>query len=150
MKNVLVISNLFWTQTNVFEHGQNGCLGIFKNIWLLSKMIDSGIFFLIRSKKIWTSISGFTKYWWNSHTNILSWKFNWRHLVSVLHSSHYVVDLNLCNFPIKWGIHVDWSWCRGGVWPGKNHKYFIKRKLDIKFQIFFSFQYFGSKNSLWY
>ena len=29
--------------------------------------------------------------------------------------------------------------CRGGVWPGKNHKYFKKRKLNIEFQIFFSF-----------
>ena len=22
---------------------------------------------------------------------------------------------------------------RGGVWPGKNHKYFIKHKLDIEY-----------------
>ena len=28
---------------------------------------------------------------------------------------------------------------RGGVWPGKNHKYFKKRELDIEFQIFFLF-----------
>ena len=28
---------------------------------------------------------------------------------------------------------------RGGVWPGKNHKYFKKHKLDIEFQIFFLF-----------
>ena len=28
---------------------------------------------------------------------------------------------------------------RGGVWSGKNHKYFIKHKLDIEFQIFFFF-----------
>ena len=28
---------------------------------------------------------------------------------------------------------------RGGVWPGKNHKYFKKRTLDIDFQIFFLF-----------
>ena len=28
---------------------------------------------------------------------------------------------------------------RGGVWPGKNHKYFIKRKLNIEFQICFFF-----------
>ena len=34
---------------------------------------------------------------------------------------------------------------RGGVWPGKNHKYFIKRKLDIKFQIFFLFNIFIQK-----
>ena len=25
---------------------------------------------------------------------------------------------------------------RGGVWPGKNHKYFKKHKLNIVFQIF--------------
>ena len=28
---------------------------------------------------------------------------------------------------------------RRSVWPGKNHKYFKKRKLDIEFQIFFLF-----------
>ena len=33
------------------------------------------------------------------------------------------------------GMHI----CRGGVWPGKNHKYFRKRKLYIEFQIFFLF-----------
>ena len=50
-----------------------------------------------------------------------------------------MVDFNLGNFPIKWGIHVDWSCCRGGVWPCKNHKYVKKRKLDVEFQIFFLF-----------
>ena len=35
---------------------------------------------------------------------------------------------------------VKWlAWSRGGVWPGKNHKYFKKRKLNIEFQIFFPF-----------
>ena len=35
---------------------------------------------------------------------------------------------------------VKWlAWSRGGVWPGKNHKYFKKRKLNIEFQIFFLF-----------
>ena len=28
---------------------------------------------------------------------------------------------------------------RGGVWPGKNHKYFKKRKLNLEFQIFLLF-----------
>ena len=28
---------------------------------------------------------------------------------------------------------------RGGVWPGKNQKYFKKGKLAVEFQIFFSF-----------
>ena len=28
---------------------------------------------------------------------------------------------------------------RGGVWPGKNHKYFKKSNLDIEFQILFLF-----------
>ena len=28
---------------------------------------------------------------------------------------------------------------RDSVWPGKNHKYFKKCKLDIEFQIFFLF-----------
>ena len=28
---------------------------------------------------------------------------------------------------------------RSGVWPGKNHKYFKKHKLNIEFQIFFPF-----------
>ena len=28
---------------------------------------------------------------------------------------------------------------RGGVWPGKNYKYFKKCKLDIEFQIFLFF-----------
>ena len=34
---------------------------------------------------------------------------------------------------------------RGGVWPGKNHKYFKRRKLDIEFQIFFLFSIFFQK-----
>ena len=34
---------------------------------------------------------------------------------------------------------------RAGVWPGKNHKYFIKRKLNIEFEISFFFKFIHSK-----
>ena len=33
----------------------------------------------------------------------------------------------------------DWIVNREVVWPGKNHKYFKKRKLEIEFQSFFLF-----------
>ena len=40
---------------------------------------------------------------------------------------------------LSWTIWLRSKLTRGGVWPGKNLKYFKKRKLKIEFQSFFLF-----------